>query len=506
VIANCLVYGNSAGNSGGGLHYCNGTISNCTVTGNTAIATGGGLNNSNGIIKSNIIWGNSSTDVYGSSELTYCCYAGAVGTGNIDADPLFANPAEEDYHLLPGSPCIDTGDPATDFSHEPRPNGGRVNMGFYGNTPEATQSDTNFSPGGGTEGNPYHIWDTANFMQLMQRSDLWDKHYIQMADLDLSDPNLPPLTPIGTGINPFTGGFDGNKHSISHLQIIGDSAFVGMFGYLDSATVCDLTLIEPKINVPFSYDCIGALFGTSKYSDIIACDIINGVVSTNCSSVGLLGGHLIYSRCVQSSCSGYVEGSIYIGGLLGRSYGSNTITSDCTFEGTVVGSSFHIGGFVGNSRYSEFMRCGSKGTVSGDDVVGGFAGYTSSSAYDCYSQCDVSGSDSVGGFAGQTENYDFDYINCYSSGHVSGRSLVGGFMGDHHPDSLLDYQGCFWDAEVNPGLPGIGNASDPDLVGETTTNMQTEETYLNAGWDFVGESTNGYAEIWTIDQPAAMII
>ena len=36
------------------------------------------------------------------------------------------------------SPAIDRGDPAADYSREPTPNGGRVNMGAYGNTPYAT--------------------------------------------------------------------------------------------------------------------------------------------------------------------------------------------------------------------------------------------------------------------------------------------------------------------------------------------------------------------------------
>ena len=41
------------------------------------------------------------------------------------------------------SPCIDAGDPAADFSNEPQPNGGRVNIGAYGNTPEASRSGWN---------------------------------------------------------------------------------------------------------------------------------------------------------------------------------------------------------------------------------------------------------------------------------------------------------------------------------------------------------------------------
>ncbi len=40
-----------------------------------------------------------------------------------------------------GSPCIDTGDPASDYSNEPEPNGGRINIGAYGGTAEATTSD-----------------------------------------------------------------------------------------------------------------------------------------------------------------------------------------------------------------------------------------------------------------------------------------------------------------------------------------------------------------------------
>ena len=62
--------------------------------------------------------------------------------GNIEGDPIFVDPASDDYHLQSSSPAIDAGDPSSDYSLEPQPNGGRINMGAYGNTSEATISST----------------------------------------------------------------------------------------------------------------------------------------------------------------------------------------------------------------------------------------------------------------------------------------------------------------------------------------------------------------------------
>jgi len=38
------------------------------------------------------------------------------------------------------SPCIDAGDPASDFSAEPAYNGGRINMGAYGGSEYASKT------------------------------------------------------------------------------------------------------------------------------------------------------------------------------------------------------------------------------------------------------------------------------------------------------------------------------------------------------------------------------
>ena len=82
-----------------------------------------------------------------------------IGTDltSVAVDPLFADIAAADFHLRSrqgrwsatagawvrddaDSPCIDAGDPSSPFAQEPEPNGGRVNLGAHGNTPEASRS------------------------------------------------------------------------------------------------------------------------------------------------------------------------------------------------------------------------------------------------------------------------------------------------------------------------------------------------------------------------------
>jgi len=86
--------------------------------------------------------------------------------------------------------------------------------------------------------------------------------------------------------------------------------------------------------------------------------------------------------------------------------------------------------------------------------------------------------------------------HCYSSGSVSGTTNVGGLVGIH--EDAFYYTESFWDSTVNPLLTGIGNGSDPKVIGESTTNMWKESTFVSAGWDFVGEVVNGTEDIWTI--------
>jgi hypothetical protein len=155
---NIISFHNAGGcESAGGLSYCDAVIENNTIAHNFShgigvIAHGGGT------IRNCIIWGNLPQEIWNAAP-SFSCLQGWTGggIGNIDADPCFADPNNGDYHLKSQagrwdanegrwtidevtSPCIDAGDPMSPIGLEPFPNGGRINMGAYGGTAEASKS------------------------------------------------------------------------------------------------------------------------------------------------------------------------------------------------------------------------------------------------------------------------------------------------------------------------------------------------------------------------------
>ena len=142
-------------------------MNNCTVSGNTADDGKAALRVEKSIVRVQncIFWNNGMdfdllADGQPRTLLTVnytLTQQGYAGTGNITSNPLFANAAGGDFHIQStagrynpatgqfvndgaNSPAIDAGNPASDYSKEPTPNGSRVNMGCYGNTAEASKS------------------------------------------------------------------------------------------------------------------------------------------------------------------------------------------------------------------------------------------------------------------------------------------------------------------------------------------------------------------------------
>jgi predicted outer membrane repeat protein len=184
LIENCIFVTNSSSHWGGAIHFwrSTGEIRNCTVVNNSAQRGGAlGCGFEDEIVPSNveitncILWGNGE-EIYNDDNsqisIAYSCVedliSGRFGLpdGNINEDPCFAEVGhwdangvwvDGDHHLKSQagrwdpnnenwviddvtSPCIDAGDPSSPVGDEPQPNGGRINMGAYGGTAEASKS------------------------------------------------------------------------------------------------------------------------------------------------------------------------------------------------------------------------------------------------------------------------------------------------------------------------------------------------------------------------------
>ena len=136
-LTNVTITGNSAYRGGGIYCYSSSLcLTNVTITGNTAsYGYGGGIHcceNPSISLKNCILWNDSPQEIYvysGSSVTAYYSdiQGGWTGSGNINANPLFISSG--DFHLQPGSPCIDAGNPASQYND---PDGSRNDMGAYG--------------------------------------------------------------------------------------------------------------------------------------------------------------------------------------------------------------------------------------------------------------------------------------------------------------------------------------------------------------------------------------
>jgi predicted outer membrane repeat protein len=167
----CIFAENRAALSGGGffMSSTDAAMANCSFWANAApngsavtVYTWTPLHPVTSLqLTSSILWDDGNEIWQNGNSIVAVSYSnvrgGYAGTGNLDADPLFADPNNGDFHLKSQagrwdptakswvqdditSPCIDTGDPSSPVADEPFPNGGRVNMGAYGGTAEASMS------------------------------------------------------------------------------------------------------------------------------------------------------------------------------------------------------------------------------------------------------------------------------------------------------------------------------------------------------------------------------
>ncbi|MHC4324996.1 MAG: GLUG motif-containing protein, partial [Planctomycetota bacterium] len=347
-----------------------------------------------------------------------------------------------------------------------------------------------YSGGTGEPNDPYKIATAEDLILLGETPEDYDKHFILTAEIDL-DPNLPGRKVFGRAViapdtndmesgfqgTSFTGGLDGNDYAITNLTISG-RRYLGLFGQLGLGAMISNLGLE-AVDVNGTSDDIG---GLAAYNEgHITKNYCNGTVNGDDEVGGLVGNNLGY--VIECYSTGSVIGDESVGGLVGYNRGSiATSYSTCT----VIGYE-DVGGLVSHNS-GDITASYSTGTVNGHEFVGGLVGDNSGSIATSYSTCMVNGYEYVGGLLGRS--YRGQIIRCFSTGLVTGVEDVGGLIGNN----IADVTDSFWDMEISAWAHSDGG------IGKTTAEMQTANTFLEAGWDFVGESVNGPNDIWKISE------
>ena len=147
------------------------------------------------------------------------------------------------------------------------------------------------------------------------------------------------------------------------------------------------------------------------------------------------GASIVGARIVD----GRFTGDDYVGGLAGWSDGN--ISS--SWSSSEVSGSDYVGGLVGDVYGGSVSFSWSSGAVSGEERVGGLVGEVSGDISSSWSSGAVSGEERVGGLVG---NMDGDISSSWSSGAVSGRNHFGGLVGKVDGGSAI---GDYWSVETS---------------------------------------------------------
>jgi predicted outer membrane repeat protein len=150
---NCVFSGNRAVKRGGAVYYSGDgddpTFENCVFINNVA-GSGNAVYNEKGLgeLRSCVLVNGGTNEIFegewADTDVVYSNVGGGwSGWGNIDADPVFVDPQNNNYRLQGESPCIDsgsTGGPEEDLDGNPRPidipgvgreGAGAFDMGVY---------------------------------------------------------------------------------------------------------------------------------------------------------------------------------------------------------------------------------------------------------------------------------------------------------------------------------------------------------------------------------------
>jgi hypothetical protein len=513
VSADCIIVSNTAP-YGGGIYL--GTLTNCDVTGNSATTGSGG--EEDGVLRNCIVYFNIGGN-YGSdnqtTNLNYCCTTPfpANSVGDITNDPTFVNQTGGDYHLKPGSPCINSGNNAyasstTDLDGNPRIAYGTVDLGAY-ESPYNTSHVHYVSLTSTNPVTPFNGWSIAatNIQNALDSASPGDLILVTNGVYATGGRSW-----LGQGTNRVTLTNSVTLQSVngpavtlivgSHVPGTGNTALmnaVRCVGMGNNAVLSGFTLTNGEAgdgNYPFGGG-VAYIYGAG--AGIVTNCILIDNLATNSTGGGadrvtllnclLIGNSAEYGggacACVMTNCTLENNTGVNGGGVFGGPGFGPSAVSQCIF----IGNSANLGGGIDGGSLNTCM-------LSNNIAVDGGGAY-GANLYNCL----VTGnSASLGGGVFGGTIYDctvaFNTATSQGGGIYGGTGAVGynSIIYDNNSISGSNSVGSkFNNCCTMPNPFGGGISNDPAFINPVVGDfhLQSNSPCINSGNNaFVTNSTD----------------
>ncbi len=341
--------------------------------------------------------------------------------------------------------------------------------------------------GSGTESDPYLIFNETQLSQMGNFLNQSGVVFRLMKDLNLTtfiSENSPSQgwLPIGVGGSPFKGKLLGNNKTISGLTINRSSTqYVGFFGYMDGATVSDLTIEASTITGGVDTGVFAGYVTGSTITNVT----VNVTSVTGGSRVGGLLGYAVNSTVKTFDVVASVSGSELVGGVVGWTTTNCSYTSG-TQQGNITASGRRAGGFAGEANayiLSNFTARGNIKSGGSEGTAGGLVGisFGTASHTNCSHSGDVESTINVGGIVGVLSVSGATFISCSSNGKLTNTgNYTGGVVGSSEGAGIADMQNCSHFGDIT-GKAYVGGLVGAVINIDTAPTLHTYTTRSSTG-------------------------
>jgi len=398
---------------------------------------------------------------------------------------------------------------------------------------DGTSTATAFAGGSGTSSSPYQIATAAqlNYLAKLLKSNSsyssdWStygtKYYKLTADIDMG--GYPFM-----GIHYFNGSFDGNRYTISGLNISSqnpgtESSNLGLFGICEGATIKNLTT---KGNI-YSSQMSGGIAAQMRKGTISNC-VSYCTVYSGYRAGGIVGCIYPSGTVTIEKCKNYgmVTGGT-IGGIVGEleeensSLTNRTIIRYCANVAGVQGKNY-VGGIAGYSEGGSILYCANVGSITclgttylnpyGKEYAGGIVGelssngsagyYAKASLQNCYNAGSVTSVNTAAGIAPRVYgNYGVEQTvktvlkNCYNAGKVQGSTS---YHVGPPANELVETANLYYLSTINSGASAT-TATPLDATQMTQKASFSGFSFSSSYWGISSTASYAYPYISTIGQ------